>query len=147
MRIVLREDVEKLGTRGDVVTVADGYARNYLLPQKIAFLATGENLKRVEKEKKVLKLRLIQERDDAQRLAEKLASISCTIVKKAGEEETLYGSVTSADIASALEKEGILMDKRKVLLAEPIKALGIYTVPVKLHPEVDAEVKVWVVRE
>ena len=147
MRIVLREDVEKLGTRGDVVTVADGYARNYLLPQKIAFLATGENLKRVEKEKKVLKLRLIQERDDAQLLAEKMASISCTIVKKAGEEETLYGSVTSADIASALEKEGILMDKRKVLLAEPIKALGIYTVPVKLHPEVDAEVKVWVVRE
>ena len=147
MRIVLREDVEKLGTRGDVVTVADGYARNYLLPQKIAFLATGENLKRVEKEKKVLKLRLIQERDDAQLLAEKMASISCTIVKKAGEEETLYGSVTSADIASALEKEGILMDKRKVLLAEPIKALGIYTVPVKLHPEVDAEVKVWVVKE
>ncbi len=147
MRIVLREDVEKLGTRGDVVTVADGYARNYLLPQKMAFLATGENLKRVEKEKKVLKLRLIQERDDAQILAEKMASISCTIVKKAGEEETLYGSVTSADIASALEKEGILMDKRKVLLAEPIKALGIYTVPVKLHPEVDAEVKVWVVRE
>ncbi len=147
MRIVLREDVEKLGTRGDVVTVADGYARNYLLPQKMAFLATGENLKRVEKEKKVLKLRLIQERDDAQLLAEKMASISCTIVKKAGEEETLYGSVTSADIASALEKEGILMDKRKVLLAEPIKALGIYTVPVKLHPEVDAEVKVWVVRE
>ncbi len=147
MRIVLREDVEKLGTRGDVVTVADGYARNYLLPQKIAFLATGENLKRVEKEKKVLKLRLIQERDDAQLLAEKMASISCTIVKKAGEEETLYGSVTSADIASALEKEGILMDKRKVLLAEPIKTLGIYTVPVKLHPEVDAEVKVWVVRE
>ena len=147
MRIVLREDVEKLGTRGDVVTVADGYARNYLLPQKMAFLATGENLKRVEKEKKVFKLRLIQERDDAQLLAEKMASISCTIVKKAGEEETLYGSVTSADIASALEKEGILMDKRKVLLAEPIKALGIYTVPVKLHPEVDAAVKVWVVRE
>ncbi len=147
MRIVLREDVEKLGTRGDVVTVADGYARNYLLPQKMAFLATGENLKRVEKEKKVLKLRLIQERDDAQLLAEKMASISCTIVKKAGEEETLYGSVTSADIASALEKEGILMDKRKALLAEPIKALGIYTVPVKLHPEVDAEVKVWVVKE
>jgi large subunit ribosomal protein L9 len=147
MKIVLREDVDKLGRRGDVVTVATGYARNYLIPKRMAFLATRENLLRVEKEKKLLELKRVQEHDEARRLAERLAEVSCTIVKKAGEEETLYGSVTSAEIAAALEKEGISIDKRKIQMDEPIKALGIYTIPVHIHPEVSGEVKVWVVKE
>ena len=147
MKIVLREDVGNLGRRGDVVAVANGYARNYLLPKKISFPATEENLRRVAKARKVLELKRIQERDEAQRLAERLRGLSCTIVKKAGEEETLYGSVTSGEIAEALEKEGIVIDKRKIRMDEPIKTLGIYTIPVTIHSEVEAEVKVWVVKE
>jgi large subunit ribosomal protein L9 len=147
MKIVLRENVDKLGQRGEVVTVANGYARNYLLPQRLAFLATEENLRRVDKEKKVLEIKRIQERDAAQALADRLGGVSCTIVKKAGEEETLYGSVTTAEIAAALEKEGIVIDKRKIRMDDPIKALGIYTIPVHIHPEVAGEVKVWVVKE
>lgn len=147
MRIVLREDVEKLGRRGEIVEVAPGYARNFLLPKGKALHATDGNLKRVEQERRKFAVRLAKEKEDAAAMARRLAGISCTIVRKVGENDHLYGSVTPADIAEYLAKEGVELDKRRILLDEPIKALGIYTIPVKLHPEVSGEIRVWVVKE
>ena len=147
MNIVLREDIDKLGRRGEVVSVADGYARNFLLPKKKALLATPGNLKVIERERRRYQVRQAKEKEDAAVVATRLAGMSCTVVRKVGENETLYGSVTAADIAEFLEKEGLAIDKRRIQLDEPIKALGIYNVPVRLHPEVTAEIKVWVVKE
>lgn len=147
MRIVLREDIEKLGRRGEIVDVAPGYARNFLLPKGKALHATDGNLKRVEQERRKFAVRLAKEKEDAAAMARRLAGISCTIVRKVGENDHLYGSVTPADIAEYLVKEGVELDKRRILLDEPIKALGIYTIPVKLHPEVSGEIRVWVVKE
>jgi large subunit ribosomal protein L9 len=147
MKVILREDVTKVGRRGEVVKVADGFGRNYLLPKGLAYLHTPGNEKRVEKERRSLHLRQTREKQEAEELGRRIAQTSTTIVRKVGENETLYGSVTNADIAEALEREGFALDKRKILLEEPIKTLGIYTVPVKLHPEVSAELKVWVVKE
>jgi len=147
MKVVLRQDVDKLGKRGEVVSVADGYARNHLVPKQLALRATAGNLKRVELERHRLNVRLVRERSDAEELAKRVANLSCTVARKVGENDVLYGSVTNADVAAFLEKEGFAIDKRKILLEEPIKALGIYSVPVRLHPEVTAEVKVWVVKE
>lgn len=147
MRIVLRETVEKLGRRGDIVKVADGFARNYLLPKKLAFEATNANLKRIEQERKVREVQETRERHEAQSLADRISQLSLTAVRKVGENEALYGSVTNADVGEMLEKEGFSIDKRKILLDEPIKALGIYDVTVKLHHDVTASIKVWVVKE
>jgi len=147
MRIVLRTDVESVGRRGEVVKVADGYARNYLLPKKLALEATPGNLKRIEQERRVQEVHEAKEKQEAEALAARIAQLSCTAVRKVGENEVLYGSVTGADVAELLEKEGFLLDKRKILLEEPIKSLGIYEVPIKLHPQVTASVKVWVVKE
>jgi|SRR6185436_5117948 large subunit ribosomal protein L9 len=147
MRIVLREDVEKLGRRGEIVDVAAGYARNFLLPKGKALHATDGNLKRVEQERRKFAVHLAKEKEDAAAMARRLAGISCTIVRKVGENDHLYGSVTPSDIAEYLVKEGIELDKRRILLDEPIKALGIYTIPVRLHPEVSGEIRVWVVKE
>lgn len=147
MRIVLREDVENLGRRGEVVKVANGYARNFLLPKGKALPATDGNLKTIEREKRRYVIRQAKEKDEAQSVAQRLAGISCTIVRKVGENDVLYGSVTASDIAEYLAKEGVTVDKRRILIDEPIKSLGIYSVPVRLHPEVSAEVKVWVVKE
>ncbi len=147
MKIILREDVVKLGQRGDVVKVTPGYGRNFLVPKGLAYLFTSGNAKRVEQERRFLHVKQTREKQEAEDLARRLSQISSTIVRKVGENETLYGSVTSADIAEAAEREGFSIDKRKILLEEPIKTLGIYTVPVKLHPEVTAELKVWVVKE
>jgi large subunit ribosomal protein L9 len=147
MKVILREDIEKLGKRGDVVKVAPGYGRNYLLPKGLAYHYTSGNAKKVEVERKILNLHKAREKAEAEDLANRISQISTTIVRKVGENETLYGSVTGADIAEALEREGFAMEKRKILLEEPLKTLGIYTVPVKLHPEVTAELKVWVVKE
>lgn len=147
MRIVLREDVEKLGRRGEVIDVAPGYARNFLLPKGKALHATDGNLKRVEQERRKFAVRVAKEKEDAAAMARRLAGISCTIVRKVGENDHLYGSVTPSDVADYLVKEGIELDKRRILLDEPIKALGIYTIPVKLHPEVTGEIRVWVVKE
>lgn len=147
MRIVLREDIDKVGRQGDVVEVADGYARNFLLPKKKALIATEGSLKTIERERRRYVIRQVKEKEEAGAIAQRLAGVSCTVVRKVGENEVLYGSVTAADIAEHLEKEGITIDKRRVLLDEPLKTLGIYTVPIRLHPEVTAEVKVWVVRE
>jgi len=147
MRLILREDVPHLGKRGETIRVAPGYGRNYLLPQGKAYDYNDNNVKRVQKEHKLLNVKLLKERQEAEALAQRIGAVSCTIVRKVGENETLYGSVTNADIAEALEKEGFVLDKRKVLLEDPIKALGIYTIPIRLHAEVNAEMKVWVVKE
>jgi len=147
MRLILRTDVEHLGRRGEVVKVSPGYGRNYLLPQGLAYEFNDANIKRVDKERKLHEVRLVKERQEAEEMASRIAAASCTIVKKVGESDTLYGSVTTAEIAESLEKEGFSVDKRKILLDEPIKALGIYTVPIRIHPDVTAELKVWVVKE
>jgi large subunit ribosomal protein L9 len=143
----MRVDVGSVGRRGEVVKVADGYARNYLLPKKLALEATPGNLKRVEQERRVQEVHEAKEKQEAEALAARIAQLSCTAVRKVGENEVLYGSVTGADVAELLEKEGFSLDKRKILLEEPIKSLGIYEVPIKLHPQVTASVKVWVVKE
>jgi large subunit ribosomal protein L9 len=147
MRIVLRTDVENVGKRGEVVKVADGYARNFLLPKKLALEASAANLKRIEQERRVQEVHEAKEKEDAEALANRISQLSCTAVRKVGENEILYGSVTSADVAELLEKEGFSLDKRKILLEEPIKSLGIYEVPIKIHPQVTARLKVWVVKE
>jgi large subunit ribosomal protein L9 len=147
MRIVLREDIEKLGRRGEVLDVAAGFARNFLLPKGKALPATDGNLKRVEQERRRYVVRQAKEKEEAAVVARRIAGISCTIVRKVGENDQLYGSVTAADIAEFLLKDGVEIDKRRILLEEPIKALGIYTVPVKLHADVTGEVRVWVVKE
>lgn len=147
MKIILREDVVSLGLKGTVVDVANGYGRNYLIPRRIAYLATPGNLNRYEEEKKFFDARSIKEKDEAQDLASKLTNISCTIAKKVGENEVLYGSVTNADIAAVLKEEGFNVDKRKIVMDEPLKKLGVYNIPIKLHLEVTAELKVWVVKE
>jgi len=147
MQIVLKEDIEKLGRRGEVVKVADGYARNYLLPLGKALPATDGNLKVIEREKRRYVVRLTKEKEENQAVASRIQALSLTLVRRVGESDVLYGSVTSADVAEALAKEGVVVDKRRIQLGDPIKSLGIYTIPIRLHPEVTTEVKVWVVKE
>ena len=147
MKIILTEDVQSLGKRGALVNVSDGYGRNFLIPKKLAVPATDVNLKRIEAESKKVKQQEAKEEMDAGHLKEELQKLSITIPMKAGEGDVLFGAVTSADIASHLEKEGFSIDKRKIELEEPIKRLGVYQVPVKLHRSASAEVKVWVVKE
>jgi large subunit ribosomal protein L9 len=147
MQIILQEDVEKLGVRGDVVTVAEGYARNFLLPKNLALPASAGNLKRLEKIRATLAKKTATERDLAQKEADTLSAITITLTRKAGENDQLFGSVTSADIADACAAQGHEVDKRSIQLAEPIKLVGEYQVPVKLHREVTAQVKVIVQKE
>ncbi len=147
MQIILKSDREGLGVAGDVVKVKDGFARNYLIPKGIALPATPSNLRRVEDEKKKAMFRLNKEKDQAEHLMKKLENISCTIKVAAGEDDKLFGSVTNQNIADALAEQEMIVDRRKIQLEEPIKALGIYSVPIKLHPEVVATVKLWVIKE
>ena len=147
MKIILRADVERLGKIGEVVDVAPGYARNFLLPGGKAMEASARNMARIEMEKTRYIKAQGKKLSEAEELAEKLGQISLTINKPAGESDRLFGTVTAMEIAEALEKEGHQIDKRKVALEEPIKTLGIYTVPIKLHAEVTASVKLWVVKE
>lgn len=147
MQIILQEDVEKLGTRGQVVEVAAGYARNYLLPRKLAIAATPGNLKRLEKIRETLAKRTATEKGSAQKLAELLAAVSVTIARKAGENDQLFGSVTAADIAESLAAQGYTVDKRKIELQEPIKLIGEYQVTAKLHHDVTSTIKVIVQRQ
>jgi large subunit ribosomal protein L9 len=147
MEVILKEHVEHLGRRGDIVKVAEGYARNYLLPRKLA-LAVNEGSKRqVEREKKLAEAREAEEKSQAEGLAARLAALDIQIVRRVGENDVMYGSVTSADIAQALQAKGFDIDKRKVLLADPLKALGEFPVGVKIHRDVPAEVKVKIVAE
>jgi large subunit ribosomal protein L9 len=147
MQIILQEDVEKVGTRGELVEVADGYARNFLLPHKLGLAATAGNMKRLEKMRQAFAKREAVERGDAETLSALLASVTLTVSRKAGENDQLFGSVTSADVAEGLEAQGYKVDKRKIQLVDPIKAIGEYQVPVKLHREVVAGVKLIVQRE
>ena len=147
MEVILREHVDHLGRRGDVVKVAAGYARNYLLPRKLALLVTDANKKQIERERKNAEVRELEERTQAEAFAKRIAETEISIPRRVGENDTLYGSVTSADIATALHAKGLEVDKRKITLADPLKALGEFTVPVKIHREVTAQIKVNVVKE
>jgi large subunit ribosomal protein L9 len=147
MEVILREHVDNLGRRGEVVKVADGYARNYLLPRKLALLATSGNKKHVEREKEKFDAKESEEQKVAEAMGARLASVEIEIARKVGETEALYGSVTSADIAEALAAKGFDLDRRKLHLAEPIKRLGEFDIPIKLHREVTAHVKLKVVAQ
>jgi large subunit ribosomal protein L9 len=147
MEIILRETIDNLGRRGEVVSVANGYARNYLLPQKLALPVTDANRRQVEREREVAEAREADERRAAQSIGDRIAAVECVIARRVGETDTLYGSVTSADIAECLEGQKVDLDKRKITLTEPIKALGEYAVPVRLHRDVTVELTVKVVRE
>jgi large subunit ribosomal protein L9 len=147
MEVILREHVDNLGKRGEIVKVADGYARNYLLPRKLALLATEGNKKQIERERAKFEVKEAEEKKVAEALAARVGAVDVQIARRVGENDVLFGSVTAADIASALEAKGFEVDRRKLQLNEPIKKLGEYDVPLKLHREVAATVKVKVVAE
>jgi large subunit ribosomal protein L9 len=147
MEVILREHVDHLGNRGEVVKVADGYARNFLLPRKLALLVTAGNRKQIEREKVKFDAKEAEEQKVAEAMAERLSTVEIEIARKVGETQALYGSVTSSDITEALAAKGFDVDRRKLQLAEPIKHLGESQVPVKLHRDVTAHVKVRVVAE
>src|SRR3954470_10203154 len=147
MEVILREHVEHLGRRGDVVKVAAGYARNYLLPRKLALAVTDNNKRQIDREKKLADARDLEEKSAAEALAARVAATGIEIARRVGEHDTLYGSVTSQDIAQSLKDKGFEIDRRKIVLADPIKALGETTVPVKIHRDVTAQVRVKVVGE
>lgn len=142
MKVILKEDVERLGRKGDIVEVADGYGRNYLIPKGLALQVTKENIAFIEQQRR--KLQKIREKEfkNAQEMAEKLSQQELLFRKKAGESEVLYGSVTSAEIAQKLEELGFKIDKKQIVMKEPIKRLGEYVVEIKVHPDVKAEVKI-----
>ena len=147
MKVLLRQNHDKLGEIGSVVSVADGYARNYLIPKSIAMPVTKGNLRVIEEEKKQQDLRKNKEKAASQELAAGIAKLSLTVPMKVGEEDRVFGSVTAQQIAELLKEKGYDIDRKKILLEEPIKALGIYPVKIKIQPDVETEVKVWVVRE
>ncbi len=147
MKVFLKEDVKNLGKMGDVVNVAEGYARNFLLPKKFAVEANPKNLKEFEHNKRIIQERAAKIKDASKATADKLSALTLKIRAKAGEEDKLFGSVTTMDIAEAFKAEGFEVDKKKIVLAEPIKRLGEYTVEVKIHSEVNATVKVQVVSD
>jgi len=147
MEVILREHVDNLGRRGELVKVADGYARNYLLPRKLALLATAGNKKVIEREKVKYDAKEAEEQGVAQAIADRLANVEIEIARKTGETDALFGSVTNADIAEALSAKGFDLDRRKIQLHDPIKKLGDYSVPVKLHRDVTVTLKVKVSAE
>jgi large subunit ribosomal protein L9 len=147
MEVILREHVDNLGRRGELVMVADVYARNYLLPRKLALLATAGNKKVIEREKEKFDVKEAEEQKVAQAVADRLASVEIEIARKVGETDALFGSVTNADVAESLAAKGFDIDRRKVQLHEPIKKLGEFTVPVKLHRDVIVSLKVKVVAD
>jgi len=145
MEVILREHIDNLGRRGDVAKVAPGYARNYLLPRKLALAVTDSNKRQIEREKKVAEVRDAQERATAEAYGQRLTQLEIEISRRVGENETMYGSVTSGDIAQALEAKGFEVDKRKIQLRDPIKALGETTVTARIHRDVTVPIKVNVV--
>ena len=147
MEVILREHVDNLGRRGEIVKVADGYARNYLLPRKLALLATDGNKKQIERERAKFDVKEADEQNAAQAIADRMANVEVVVARRVGETEALYGSVTTADITDALAAKGFEIDRRKLQLVEPIKRLGEYDVVLKLHRDVTAHVKVKVVAE
>ncbi|OGU60623.1 MAG: 50S ribosomal protein L9 [Ignavibacteria bacterium GWF2_33_9] len=147
MKIILRKNVANIGTIGDVVNVKDGYARNYLFPRELAYMATDSSLKRIEIEKRKTLAKMVKEKEMAEKFADELANVQLSISMKVGEEGQLYGSVTSLMISEKLAENNFEIDKRNVLLDDAIKTLGIFDVKVRLHPEVIASVKVWVMED
>jgi large subunit ribosomal protein L9 len=145
--LILMADVEGLGLEGETVKVSEGYARNHLIPHKLAVPVTKAALKRLEKNKLEREARHLKELEVAQSLAQTLEKVSCTITAKVGENDKLFGSVTVADIIASLKQQGIELDKRKIQMAEPIRELGVFPVKIKLHPQVEVFLKVWVVGE
>jgi large subunit ribosomal protein L9 len=145
MKVILKEDVPDLGSIGNVVNVKDGYARNYLIPKQLAVQASTKNLSQLEHQKRLIESHKSKIRKDAHTMAEDIEKISCTIPMLVGEQDKLFGSVTSKDIEEALSQEGINISRKRIILEEPIKSLGVYTVDVRLHTEVTAKLKVWVV--
>ncbi|MCX6168753.1 MAG: 50S ribosomal protein L9 [Ignavibacteriales bacterium] len=147
MKVILRRNFDQLGKVGDVVAVKDGYARNYLIPRQIVYQATKGNILALEEEKKQILKKEAKELDLAQKLANDIEKVSITIPVKVGEEDKIFGTVTSQMIADSMKEKGYDIDKRKIEITEPIKSLGIYSVTIKVHPSVSAVVKTWVVRE
>jgi large subunit ribosomal protein L9 len=147
MEVILREHVDHLGRRGEIVKVADGYARNYLLPRKLALPATAGNKQHVERERKIMEAREAEEKHQAESIAARLQGLTIAISRRVGDTEQLYGSVTASDIAEFLKTKGFEVDRRKLILPEPIKAIGEHDVPLKLHREVTVPLKVNVVKE
>jgi large subunit ribosomal protein L9 len=147
MKVILKQDVEKLGRRGDVVNVAPGFGRNYLIPRKMALAVTATNLKTIEIERQALKKKVEAERKTFQSLVEKLNAVSLTFTRRAGDKDVIFGSVSAGDVKEALDALGYDIDKKKILLDEPIKRLGNFTVPVKVSTDDRAEVKIVVARE
>ncbi|OGP16154.1 MAG: 50S ribosomal protein L9 [Deltaproteobacteria bacterium RIFCSPLOWO2_02_FULL_50_16] len=147
MELILCTDIPELGQVGEVVRVSTGYARNYLLPYKKALLASPKNVARLERERKEREVKEAQILTEAQKLADQIGKLSITIAKEVGEEEKLFGSVTTAEIVQELAKENVVIDKKTLLLSEPIKKLGVYNLEVRLHSQVKASVKLWVVKK
>jgi len=147
MLVILRENVENLGRIGDLVNVSNGFARNYLLPRKLVAVADAANVKMIENQKKVLEKKRIAARAVSEELAKKISDQSVTIARKVGEGDKLFGSVTQTDIAEALKKNGLNIEKRMVVLDAPIKALGVHAVTIKFDADVTASVKVWITKE
>ena len=147
MKVILRQDYDALGKIGDMVTVKDGFARNFLIPKQIAVLANQKNMKLLQEERKTFERQQNKDKKQAEGLAKELEKVSITATVSVGEEDRVFGSVTAQTIADLLKEKGYDIDKKKIHLEEPIKALGIYTVSLKLHQDVDANVRVWVVKE
>jgi large subunit ribosomal protein L9 len=147
MKVILTQDMDTLGLAGEILDVAKGYARNFLIPRGIAMEASERNIRSTETQRKNIEVKKIKAKDDALKAKEKLAEVVVTIAQKVGEEDKLYGSVTTMDIAGHLEKQGVIIDRRKILLDKPIKTLGEFKVPIKLHPEVTGAIKVVVIPE
>lgn len=147
MEVILRQAVEKLGHPGDIVKVSPGYARNFLLPRGYAYEATPGNKRRIEQERQRLDAAEESRRGSAQDLATRIEQVSLTFSARVGEEGKLFGSVTSADIAQQMAEQGFSIEKRQIELKEPIKALGVYRVPIRLHADVHPEIKVWVIKQ
>jgi large subunit ribosomal protein L9 len=147
MEVILRQAIEKLGHTGDIVRVSPGYARNYLLPRGLAYPATAGNLKRLDQERARLEAAENERRQAAEGLAGRLEEVSLTFSARVGEEGKLFGSVTTADIAQQLHAQGFNVEKRQIEMHEPIKALGVYRVPIRLHADVHPEIKVWVIKQ
>ncbi len=146
MQVILRENVENLGRTGDIVKVSDGYARNFLLPRNLCFMADAKNIAVIEHHKRSLEKKRLTQKSGSEELAKKLADFSCTISRKVGEHDKLFGSVSSGDIAEVLNAAGFAVEKRSIQINEPIKTLGVHTVGIKLQSEVTANLKVWVVK-
>ncbi len=146
MKVILRQDVEKIGKLGETINAKDGYARNYLIPRGLALEATDKSLKIIEQEKQNLIKKIDREKKEIESLAQKIKNTSCTISVEVGLDDKLFGVVTNQDIAKAYEQEGVVVDKRLIDLKDPIRELGVFYVPIKLHPEVTVEAKVWIVK-